>query len=167
MFLTKKIDGRIKITVCADGRGQRITFEKEDAASPTVANENIFITSAIDPHERTDVATINISGTFLHADSDEHIIVVLKVKLALLICHVYPKLYRKYIIFDKRGKPVLLVKFFKSLYGLLQSVMLFYHKLVKDLQKYGLKVNPYDPCVFNGTKNGEQLLVTFLDGDLK
>ena len=61
------------------------------------------------------MATVNIPGAFLHADSDKHIIMVLKGNIALLMCHVVPKLYRKYIIFNKRGKTVLYVKVLKDL----------------------------------------------------
>ena len=88
------------------------------------------------------MTTINIPGAFLHADSDEYIIMVLKVKLDLLMCHVEPKLYRKCIISDKRGKPVLHVKMFKALYGMLQIALLLNRKLVKDFHKYGLEMNP-------------------------
>ena len=95
MFPTKKRDGRIKCRSCADGHVQRGKFEKQDAAYPTVATESIFITSAIDSHERRDVVTIYIPGAFLHADSDNNIIMVLKVNVAILMCHVDPKLYRK------------------------------------------------------------------------
>ena len=83
------------------------------------------------------------------------------------MCHVEPKLYRKKIIFDKSGKPVIYVKMLKSLYGLLQSAILLYQKLVKDLKKYELEMNPYDTCIFNRTKNGKQPTVTFHVDDLK
>ena len=39
--------------------------------------------------------------------------------------------------------------------------------MVKDFQKYGLKINPYNPCVFNGMKNENQLTVTFHVNNLK
>jgi len=42
-----------------------------------------------------------------------------------------------------------------ALYGLLESAMLFYKKLVKDLQHYGFELNPYDPCVANKTVEGK------------
>ena len=113
------------------------------------------------------MVTIDIPGAFLHAYSDKNTIVVLKGELALLMCHVDPKLYRKYIIFGKRGKPVIYLKILKDLYGLLRSALLFYRKLVKDLHKYRLKMNPYDPYFFNGIKNGKQLTVTFHVKNLK
>ena len=43
---------------------------------------------------------------------------------------------------------------------MLQSAMLFYKKLKKDLTDYGFIVNPYDPCVANKEVNGKQLTVT-------
>ena len=113
------------------------------------------------------MATIAIPGAFIHTYLDEHIIMVLKGNLALLMCHVDPKLYRRYIIFDKRVKPVIYVKMLKALYGLLLSALLSYHKLVKDLQKYGLKMNPYDPCFLNSKKNGKQPTVKFNVDNLK
>jgi hypothetical protein len=38
---------------------------------------------------------------------------------------------------------------------LLESAMLFYKKLVKDLTAYGFEINPYDPYVANKIVNGE------------
>ena len=35
------------------------------------------------------------------------------------------------------------------LYALLRSSLLFYRKLCGDLEAYGFKINPYDPCVGN------------------
>ena len=66
-----------------------------------------------------------------------------------------------------KGKPLLYIKMYKALYGLLRSALLFYKKLVGDLQKYGFKVNPYDPCVANAMINGSQMTVTWHVDDLK
>ena len=55
----------------------------------------------------------------------------------------------------------------KALYALLQSALVFYRKLVKDLQNYGLEMNPYKPFVFNIIKNENQLTVTFNVDTLK
>ena len=139
-------------------------FEKEDATSPTVATGRIFTPSVIDTRERRDVATIDTPGEFLHVDSDDHSIMVLKGKLTLFMCHVDSKLYRKY---NKRGKPVIYAKILKAIYGLPQSALLFYRKLVKDLQKYGLKMKPNDPCVLNSTKNRKTITVKFHVDELK
>ena len=39
----------------------------------------------------------------------------------------------------------------KALYGLLDSALRFYEKLVVDLEGYGFTIKPYDPCVANAT----------------
>ena len=49
---------------------------------------------------------------------------------------------------------MLYVKVIKSIYGLLKSALLFNKKVVKDMEDYGLKTNPYDPCVANAIING-------------
>ncbi len=92
------------------------------------------VTSDVDGHERRDVACYDIPGAFLHADSDEDITMVLKERLAKLMVQVAPNLYRKFVMVDKRNTPILYVKIQKALYGLLQSALLFYKKLVGDLE---------------------------------
>ena len=55
----------------------------------------------------------------------------------------------------------------KALNRLLRRALLFYRKLVKDLQKHGLKMNTYNPYLFNDMKNGKQLTVILNVDDLK
>ena len=42
----------------------------------------------------------------------------------------------------------------KVLYGLMRTSLLFYRKLRKELEGYGLIVNPYDPYVANMMMKG-------------
>ena len=69
MNLVKKRDGRIKARCAADGSKQRRMegYVKSDATLPTVHNESVFITAAIDSHEERDVMILDIPGAFLHA----------------------------------------------------------------------------------------------------
>ena len=67
-----------------------------------MALESIFLTSAIEAHEGREVATIDIPGAYLHTDTDEEIIMLLRGKLAELMAEVEPKLYRKYISKDSK-----------------------------------------------------------------
>ena len=55
----------------------------------------------------------------------------------------------------------------KAIYGLLKSALLFYLKLVGDLETYGFIINPYDPCVANMIVTGSQLTVVWHVDDLK
>ena len=44
------------------------------------------------------------------------------------------------------------------MYGLLRSSLLFYRKLRGELEDYGFKINPYDPCVGNKIVTTETLV---------
>jgi hypothetical protein len=70
---------------------------------------------------------------------------ILKGRLAELMVPVAPNLYRKYISVDRKGTAILYVKMQKAIYGLLRSALLFYKKLVANLERIGFKLNPYDP----------------------
>ncbi len=76
----------------------------------------------------------------------EDITMVLKGRLAELMVQVAPNLYRKYITVDRKGTAILYVKMQKALYGLLRSALLFYNKLVDDLESDGFVLNPYGSC---------------------
>jgi hypothetical protein len=62
---------------------------------------------------------------------------VLKGRLAELMVLVAPNIYRKYITVDKRNTPIMYVKILKELFGLLKSALLFFQKLVGDLEGNG------------------------------
>ena len=55
----------------------------------------------------------------------------------------------------------------KAMYGMLESALAFYNKISKDLEDYGFKVNPYDPCVVNKMTNGLQHTVIWHVNDLQ
>ena len=54
----------------------------------------------------------------------------------------------------------------KSLYVCLKSALLFYEKLVGDLEAHSLEVNPYRPCIANKIVEGKQLMITYNVDDL-
>ena len=82
-------------------------------------------------------------------DVDKDVLMVLKGDLAEMMVQIAPQVYRKYVTVDKNGTPILYIKLEKALYGLVRASLLFYQKLRKELEEYGFKVNPYDPCVAN------------------
>jgi hypothetical protein len=129
--------------------------------------ESGFNTAVIDTHERRNVACFDIPGAFLHTDINEDITMVLKGRLAELSVQVAPNLYRKYITFDRKGMAILYVKMQKALYRLLRSALLFYHKLVANLESNGFVLNPYDSCVANKVVDEKQKMVCWHVGDLK
>ena len=102
----------------------------------------------------------DVLSAFLNTDVDEDVLMVLKGELAEMMVHIAPQIYQKHITVDKKGTPVLYVKLKKPLYGLMRASLLFYQKLRKELEAYGLVVNLYDPCVPNkDIGDGEQMTV--------
>ncbi len=45
----------------------------------------------------------------------------------------------------------------KALYSMMKSTLLFYRKLVLELQEMGFEISPYDPCAANKMVNGTQM----------
>jgi hypothetical protein len=83
-----------------------------------------------------------------------------------LMVKTAPEIYRKYV-FIENNKPVLYVKLQKTLYGCLRSALLFYLKLLGDLEANGFVLNPYDPCVANNMVNGKHFTITWHVDDLR
>ena len=67
-------------------------------------------------------------------NSKQIIILLFKGKLAEILVMVDPKLYQKYVTYDRKGNAVLYMEINKALCSLLQSAFLFYNKFRKDLE---------------------------------
>lgn len=122
---------------------------KEDAASPTVMTNSVFMTWVVNTYTGRNVGACDLPGTFLHNVTDKKVVMLLSGELCELMVKVNLKLYRKYVMHDKKGVPVLYVKLYKSMYGLMHSALLFYWKLRMELLEYGFEMNPYNLCVGN------------------
>ncbi len=101
----------------------------------------------------------------MHADNEDYVIMKMVGTLDELMVKTNPKLYRQYVILEK-GKSVLYLRLQKALYGMMKSALLFYRKLVSELQEMGFEINPYDPCVANKTVNGTQMTIRWHVDDL-
>jgi hypothetical protein len=95
------------------------------------------------------VRCYDIPSAFVNTDMDEDVLMVLKGELAEMMVQIAPQVYRKYVIVDRKGTPILYIKLQKALYGLMRASLLFYKKLQKEVEEYGFEINPYDPCVAN------------------
>jgi hypothetical protein len=152
IFLVEKRDGRVKARTCANGSTQRVYMSKEEAASPTVLTESILLTATIEAKEGRDVMTVDIPNAFIQTDIEstksERVIMKIKGALVDMLVQLDAAIYKDYVILEGNNK-VLYVEVLKAIYGMLQSSLLFYKKLRKDLLEIGFIVNPYDPCVAN------------------
>jgi hypothetical protein len=139
IFLTQKRDGRIKARTSANGNPQRQWMDRENVSSPTVSTEATLITAVIEAKEGREVATCDIPNAFVqtelsHTDKDgDRTIMKIRGSLEDILCEM-DALYTDFVVWEQRGREkVLYVHVKKALYGLLESAMLFYRKLVKDL----------------------------------
>ena len=114
--MREKRSGKLKGRVCVNGSPQRAYIRKEDAFSPTVANESMFITSFIAAHEKRFVRCYDVPGAFLHTEFDKNVLMVLRGELGEMMVQITPQIYRPYINMDKKGTPILYVRYKKALY---------------------------------------------------
>ena len=85
------------------------------------------------------MSTIDVGNAFLQAENNKKMLMLLCDKVAELMVRVNPTLYRSYIIYSKKGVPLLYVRLSKALYGILRAALLFYKRLIKDQpQKQGV-----------------------------
>ena len=70
---------------------QRNYIPEEEATPPTVNNDSIFITGAIDTYKRRSAATLDLPGAFLHTFlKNETVIMILRDELWGLMVKVDP-----------------------------------------------------------------------------
>ena len=67
---------------------------KEKFASPSVTTETIFLTSMIDAKENRQVAVVELTGLFLHAENDQDVIMFISKRLAKLMTVVAQQTYK-------------------------------------------------------------------------
>ena len=92
MFTKQKRRGRLKVRTCADGRKQREKCTKEKTASPTVALEQVCLTSVIDATEERDAETLNLPNAFMQTNiGDKHVIMKLRGASSELMVRVFPE----------------------------------------------------------------------------
>ena len=147
IFLKQKRCGRIKARTCADGRPQRLLYEKIDATSPTVKTESVILTSVIDAMEGRDVAVCDIPGAFLRAFLDEDVYMVMEGVLADIMIQIAPDVYGPTATKNNKGRTVIYVKLTRALYGCLKSALKFWEQLSRIVKDEGFIINPYDLCV--------------------
>jgi len=166
MFLKEKHTEVIKGRGCADGQKQRLYTNKEDASSPTVAIESVFLTSVIDAQENQDVATLDVPGAFMQAIMEDTVHMKLEGTMADLLINIAPEVYKKFA-YNHNGRTILYVLLKKALYGTLKAALLFWKLLSSQLQEWGFELNPYDSCVANKSINGKQCTIIWHVDDLK
>ena len=123
-----------------NGAPQQEYVKNEDAATPTVATDSVFVTGTISAHEERDNMSFDIPGAFVTTKTNEYVIMTLRGPLCKIMTRIDPKLYHKYITKDKKGKHVLYVQMYKSLYKLApKHIQKLAPKLVPNTLKHVLQ----------------------------
>ena len=79
---------------------------------------------------------------------------------------VASNIYSQYVEIEK-GRKVLYLECLNVIYGTLKAALLFYQKFLKDIEKYGFKLNKYDRCVANKVVKGKQMTLVWHVDDIK
>ena len=108
----------------------------------------------MDAKEGNDVATIDISGYFIHDDMKYEVNMKLEVKMSALFANTDPQLHEEYVTMENRKK-VLYFRLKENLYRTVQATLLSYKKITKKLKEWGFELNPYDTYIENKTIDGK------------
>ena len=170
IFMKMKKTGEIKGRTVAGGNKQRGYIDKEESSSPTVATESVIITAMIDAEEEREVAVIDVPNAFVQTvveDQAKRVIIRIRGMLVDMLVRIAPEVYQDYVIIDRRGNKQILVECLNALYGTMVASLLYYQKFTTSLKENGYKVNPYDPCVWNKSIDGNQCTICFHVDDCK
>ena len=83
---------------------------------------------------------------------------VLRGRLSELMAQLNPSMYQKYVRVGN-GQNVLYVHLKKAMYGTLWAALIFYQKLLKDMDSKGFYLNLYDLCVANKMVNINHIMI--------
>mmetsp|Transcript_1239 Transcript_1239/g.1761 ORF Transcript_1239/g.1761 Transcript_1239/m.1761 type:complete len:161 (-) Transcript_1239:922-1404(-) len=67
----------------------------------------------------------------------------------------------------ENGVEVLYLCIIKTLYGCIESALIWYNAFKQKLEGLGFKLNPYNKCVANQTIDGKQCTITWFVDDVK
>ena len=166
MFLKEKYkaDGefeKLKARLVAGGHMQDRS-DMGDVSSPVVSGTSVNILAAIAAKERRRVVCVDIASAFLNSDmSGEDVHMKLDPIMTRILCTIDAS-FKQFVQSDG----TVLVHLKKALYGCVRSSLLWYQTLSGFLMECGYVQNPYDPCVFNLTRDDVQCTVCFHVDDL-
>ena len=144
MLLTRKKSGDVKGRLVYNGKGTRSWVSREDKSSPTVLNEYLMLTCAVDAYEMRDVMTMDIPNAYIQAEvpkmkKGERIVMKVRGELIDWLCQIDPSGYLPYVVVE-RGVRVLYLLVTKAIYGMLQAGLLWYPQIVDRPRRAGLFV---------------------------
>jgi hypothetical protein len=98
IFLAEKKDDQIKGRICANGSTQREYVGRNQASSPTVSTESIFLTVTIEAEENRDIMTVDIPNAFVQTElnlQEEMIFMKIRGVLVDMLVEINPEMYKE------------------------------------------------------------------------
>ena len=123
--------------MCTDGSRKHTFIPLEEAMSPTIALEVLFVSLLIDYHEGRAVQTFYIMGAYLHASLTDDKVVHMKSESEFMdiMCEVNPE-HETFVTYEK-DKKVLDVLILKVIYVMIYNALVWYHYFYKTLSELG------------------------------
>ena len=130
--------------------------EDESIASPTVSVEVLFTPLVIDAMEGISITVFDIPGAFLQPEmpGDNMMFMPLRGGFMDVMSELSPE-HLPNVTYDNKGRKVLHVKCIWSIYGCIETAILWYELYSSTLNDLGFKINLYDRCVSNVVINGK------------
>ena len=116
----------------------------DEVSSPAVSLESVFISSAVlAAHEGRHVSTMDISGAFLNAEMfGERVYVRLDKRVTTFLLEFDPE---GATLVNPDG--IIVVQLLKTMYGCIQSSLLWYEHIIGSLKSLNFVCSPRDVCV--------------------
>lgn len=149
----------------ADGRPQRMLYDKSETASPTVSTDALLLSIVVDAHEQRDVATADVVGAYLKAYMKDFVVMKFTGASVDILCSMNQK-YKRFVRMEN-GVKVLYVRLIKAFYDCVKSALLWHDMFHGTLKEMGFEINPYNPCVANCMMEGKQCTIAWYVDDNK
>ena len=101
---------------------------------------------------------VDIPWSIPIVDMTKIVHIVLCGRLSELMAQLNPSIYQKCVRVEN-GQNVLYVHLKKAMYGTLWAALVFYQKLLKDMDSKGFYLNFYYPCVANKMVNSKHIII--------
>ena len=87
----------------ADGRPQRLLYNKSETTSPTLSTDALMLSIMVDAHKGRDAATADVVGAYLKAYMDEFVLMKFTGESVDILCRMNEK-YKKFVVVEGNSK---------------------------------------------------------------
>ena len=93
------------------------------------------------------MAVLDIANTFLQAENDKTVNMLLRRMLAEMMISIDPTVYRECVPYSANRVPMLYMRLSSALYGILRAALLFYKRLRIRSRTWGFRLTRTTPTL--------------------